>query len=107
VKRIDNPTPELLEASDVREDPGLGTYEKELRIVAPKDQDRLVISSEISPAIRYIIDHPESEVQWVRIFDGDIVAVRATIPRSFLLLKSQARQSNAWNQVFSNRGNSR
>lgn len=86
--------------------PNLSASEKELRIVGPKDQKRVVISSEIAPAIRYIIAHSESEVEWVRIVDGHIVAVRATAPRSLLLLKSEPRQSNVWSQVFSNRGES-
>lgn len=103
MREIHDPDPALLENKDVREDPKLEVYEKELRIVGPKYQERMTISSEIAPAIRYIIAHSESEVEWIRIVDGHIVAVSATIPRSLLLLKSEPRQSNVWSQVFSNR----
>jgi hypothetical protein len=101
MRRVEDPDPALLKEKDVREDPGLTTFEKEFRILGPKDRDRLVISSEIAPAIRYTIAHSESDVEWVRIIAEDIVAVKATIPRSLVLLKSEPRNSNHWSQVFS------
>ena len=106
MKRIDNPDQALLENKDVREDPKLATYEKELRIVGVKDQERLTISSEIASVINYVIDRPESEVNWIRTIDSDIVAIHATIPRGLLLLKSKPRESNFWSQVTNNRGDS-
>lgn len=99
--RVENPDPELLENTEVREDPGLSPCEKELRLVGSKTEDRLTISSEVAPGIRYIIAHSQIEVDWIRIIDGNIVAAGATIPRSLVSVKSEPRKSNNWNRVFS------
>lgn len=102
--KIEDPDPELLESADIREDPELLPSEKELRITGSKTDDRLTISSEVTPAIRWIVAHPATELQWLRRVDGDIVAAQATIPRSLVLFKSKPRDSENWSWMFSKPG---
>lgn len=99
--RIDDPDPELLQSKEVREDPGLLPGEKEVRLYGSKAEDRMTISAEVAPAVRWIIDHPQSEVKWIRVIDGYIVAAHSTIPRSLVSVKSEPRKRNQWNRVFS------
>jgi hypothetical protein len=99
--KINDPDPELLQSKEVREDPGLFPFEKEVRLWGSKTENRMTISTEVPPAIRWIIAHPLCEVDWVRVIDGYIVAAHATIPRSLVSVKSEPRKSNHWNRVFS------
>jgi len=101
VLKIDNPDPELLQNREVREDPEMLPCEKEVRLYGSKETDRMTISTEVPPAIRWIIAHPQSEVEWIRIIDGYIVAAHSTIPRSLVSVKSEPRKSNHWSRVFS------
>jgi hypothetical protein len=95
------PEPPENREREYTEDPALNTDEKQFSIVGVKSDERLCIYSEIGSVTRRVMNHPEATIEETREVDGTVVAVKATIPRSVLTIKSKSRSSDGWSDVIS------
>jgi hypothetical protein len=86
---------------DVREDPKLTPAEKETHYTSAKDQDHFRVFSEESGVMRRMIKHPDIDVNSGREVDGDVVAVRGTMPVSLLKVVKNPRNDTSHSETIS------
>jgi hypothetical protein len=92
---------ETIRSMDVASDPELGTEEKELRMTACKDEDRLTISTEIPTIIKWLQSIEPVEWKSTRVIDDALVAVTATVPKGIVKLQATARWTNTHSGMVS------
>jgi len=82
-----------------RDDPDLGTMEKEVSITFARDEDRAHVHAEISSVVKWLDNHPEFETEDVRRHDGNIVALTGTLPVGCLHLKGKSRKQDTAGRI--------
>ena len=90
-----------LQEYEIGTDRNLSAEEKETTITAPNDTDRCTVYSDVATVIKWVLSVEESEVIDHRIKNGEIVGVKATIPKGILKLQGSARKSNTHSQMVS------
>lgn len=85
----------------IREDPDLTQMEKETTVTWAKDQERVHIHSEMGSIVRWLLDHPDFEEAGRRLNNGEIHAVRGTLPVGCLKLQATPRKSSRPSDVTS------
>lgn len=96
----------MIEARNIRQaevssDPALDKAEKETTLACPNDRDRVRIHTEIPTHIKWVLSVESSELEDWRVVDDAVVAVKATIPKALVSLKSSPRKSNCNSQMVS------
>jgi hypothetical protein len=85
-----------------RDDPDLMAIEKETSITCPNDKDTCTIYSDVSTVIKWIQSVEESKPLGVRLTDsGEILGVKARIPKGIIKLQGNSRKSSAHSQMVS------
>lgn len=87
---------------DVREDPKLMPEEKEYHYYGSKIDGKVNVFSDIGSMMRDMIKHPEIDVEADREVDGNVVAVRGTMPIGLLKNMGQSRDSDNLSDIISN-----
>jgi len=87
--------------TDITEDDALGPAEKEVNIRVNKAADRLVVFSEIASVSRALLNRSDFEKQNVRKADGQIVAVKGTLPMGVLKIQQNAREYGSYSTIVS------
>lgn len=91
----------MTEETDIAEDPALTPDEKQLSLVTTKRGDEFRVHSELTAVTRYLLEHPEADVENTRTVDGTVVACTARIPHGLVKLQGKPRKSNAFSQLVS------
>jgi hypothetical protein len=86
---------------DIGTDDDLNAQEKETTLTIPNDKDGVVIYSDVATMIKWVLSVSESEVIDHRLKNGEIVGVKARIPKGIVKLQGSARKSNAHSQMVS------
>jgi len=86
---------------DISTDDDLNAQEKETTLTIPNDKDGVVIYSDVATMIKWVLSVSESEVIDHRLKNGEIVGVKATIPKGIIKLQANSRKSNAHSQMVS------
>lgn len=81
--------------SNVREDPALAPEEKQTMYTRTKVDDGYNVYSEEGGVMRRLLPHPEADVEPDRVVDGNIVAVKGTIPNSLHKVMEKPRKDNS------------
>lgn len=81
--------------SNVREDPDLAPEEKQTMYTRTKVDDGFNVYSEEGGVMRRLLPHPEADVEPDRVVDGNIVAVKGTIPNSLHKVLGNSRKDNS------------
>jgi len=91
--------------TDVTEDSALGPAEKEMNIRVNKAEDEVFVFSEIASVSRALLNRSDFEKQDVRKVDGEIVAVKGTLPMGVLKIQQNAREYGSFSTIVSDGGN--
>jgi len=86
---------------DIGTDDDLNAQEKETTLTIPNDTDGVVIYSDVATMIKWVLSVEESEIIDHRLKNGEIVGVKARIPKGIIKLQGSARKSNAHSQMVS------
>lgn len=78
----------------VRADPGLDPDEREMNVRANSRDDWCVVYSEIPVVIRWVLSVPRSAVESYRIIEGDLVAIKAKVPKGQFKFQSTCRETD-------------
>lgn len=79
---------------DIQSDPKLAPAEKETIVRMDNDTDRLKIHTEQPSVTRWLLEHPEYQVDSRRVVDGTVVATSGYLPVGCLKLSGSSRKSN-------------
>ena len=86
----------------VKEDPDLSSLEKEVTLRLNKDEQQLVVHSEIGSINRALLTREDFEQTRSRIDDnGMIVSLTGTLPMGVLKISKHARSSGSFNSIVS------
>lgn len=88
-------SPEDFDLSNVREDPALSPEEKQTMYTRTKVDNGFNVYSEEGAIMRRLLSHPEANVEPDRVVDGNIVAIRGTIPNSLQKILGNSRKDNS------------
>lgn len=90
-----------LQDLDISEDTALDKHEKETSISIGKSDDTVRLHTDVSTMMKWILSIEESEILSHRTKDGDLVGLKAEVPKGVLKFQSNARKSNATSQMVS------
>jgi hypothetical protein len=90
-----------LQTYDIGTDDDLNAQEKETTLTIPNDKDGVVIYSDVATMIKWVLSVEESKIVDHRLKNGEIVGVKARIPKGIIKLQGSARKSNAHSQMVS------
>ena len=91
-----------IDPEDVREDPALAPEEKQTMYTRTKVDDGFHVYSEEGAIMRRLLPHPEADIEVDRVVDGNIVAVRGTIPNSLQKILKNSRKDNSAAETVTN-----
>ena len=91
-----------ISSDDIREDPALAPEEKQTMYTRTKVDDGFHVYSEEGGVMRRLLSHPEADVEPDRVADGNIVAVRGTIPNSLQKILKNSRKDNSAAETVTN-----
>jgi len=87
---------------EVTSDKSLNTMEKETTLTFPNDKSTGVIFSDIPTIIKWVQSVEESEPLGLRLTDsGEIMGVRARIPKAIVRLQGSTRNSDSHSRMVS------
>jgi len=87
---------------DVTADDDLGTMEKETSLTFPNDKDTGVLYSDVPTIIKWVQSVEESEPLGLHMGgSGEIMGVKARIPKSIVKLQGNSRKSDAHSDMVS------
>jgi len=89
-----------LQELNVAGDSALSAEEKETTTSIRNSADTFTMYSDVSTMIKWMLSVEESEILDHRIKDGDLVGLKAELPKGILKFQSNARQSNSHSQMI-------
>lgn len=92
--------PEDVRTRPVTADPELTTEEKETSMTFPNDTGWGTIFTDVPTTIKWVLSVEASDIRGVRVnAEGQIMAVKARIPKGIVKLKASPRKSNGHGQM--------
>lgn len=85
----------------ITEDPQLASHEKETTMRINKQEEKVVIFSEIASVIRGLLERDDFEVIDKRTVDEDTVAVKGTLPLGVLKIQQNERKHGKYAKIVS------
>jgi len=85
----------------ITEDPQLASHEKETTMRINKQEEKIIIFSEIASMIRGLLKRDDFEVIEKRTVDGDTVAVKGKLPLGVLKIQQNERKHGKYANVVS------
>lgn len=94
--------PDDVRSRDAGNDYFLASEEKETTLVFSNDKDFGTVFTEIRVHIDWVLGIEESEIEGVRLNnDGDVIAIKAKIPKGIVKFQASPRSSNYNSQMVS------
>lgn len=93
--------PDDIREYSVKADPNIGGVEKETTIRFSKETDRMAVFTEVATFAKWLLSVEESELDQCRLHDGDVVALKGTVPKGMLHCKPESRKSQQHNTMVS------
>lgn len=87
--------------TEVGEDNTLSPTEKQVSLVATKDNDRFKVHSEVASITRRLLAHEAFVESNRREVDGEVVSITGYLPINYVSIGTGGRAENTWGGLVS------